>query len=555
MAKKIEDTREGLDTLTKAELDEAIADGYTVLEEMAANEAPSAEDVAAAKGINDLIAAAEARLGEIVAEETALVDEMAAVRERVQARKDAEAAAAEAEKEPENPETDVVTEPVVEVTEPVVEAVESISPAAIAASADAARTALAGRKSAPPKAVDPAKPKVLIRAAADAGVVASGSKLDSLAPVMEIAQHRWSTMSGTDGRMSLGVATFATPFTDDLTVDESMGDEKILSVVDYAASEKRLPNKSLTAAGGWCAPSETIYDLCPGATTEGMFSLPEISVNRGGIRYTEGPDYGPLFSADNILTEAEVLAGTDKTCIEVTCPAFDDVRLDAVYMCVTSPLLTRVGYPELETGFLQQAMVAHQRRISNSLRARVVAAAGTALVAGTLGSIAGGALATVELIAEQQRESRGWSMAETIEAVVPSWFRAALRADYSMRNGIHEQAISDADIASYFAVRGIRVQYIYGWQALPADSVEFPPTVDILIYKAGTFVAGKAPVIKLNAVYDSAMLKENTHIALFFEEGILVLGRCNEAKVVRVPVCVAGRTGIPNVADCLVTGA
>lgn len=551
MAKKIEDTREGLDTLTKAELDEAIADGYAVLEELAANETPSKEDVAAATGINDLIVAAEARLGEIVAEETARADELAAIRDRIKARKDAEAQAEETEvEEPQQPESDEVVEPVAEpvVAEPVVEAV---SPAAIAASATSARAALNGRKSAPaPRAVEPEAPKVLIKASADNGVVASGSKVDNLGVVMDITRGRWDSMSGTQGRMSLGVATLETPFASELQVNPDMQDEAILSVVDFAAKESRLP-KALTASGGWCAPSETIYDLCPGATTEGMFDLPEIRVNRGGIRYTEGPDYSPLFTADNILTEAEVIAGTDKTCIEVTCPDFDDVRLDAVYMCVTSPLLTRVGYPELEQGFLQQALVAHQRRISNSLRARVVAAAGVPLVAGALGSIAGGALATVELIAEGQREKRGWSMTETIEAGVPSWFRVALRADYSMRNGIHEQAVSDADIASYFAVRGIRVQYLYGWQSLPADAVEFPATVDILIYKAGTFVAGKAPVIKINAVYDSALLKENTHIALFLEEGILVLGRCNEAKVVRVPVCVAGRTGIANVADCL----
>ena len=33
-------------------------------------------------------------------------------------------------------------------------------------------------------------------------------------------------------------------------------------------------SKALVAAGGWCAPSETIYDL-----------LPEIQIKRGGIKW------------------------------------------------------------------------------------------------------------------------------------------------------------------------------------------------------------------------------------------------------------------------------
>ena len=44
-----------------------------------------------------------------------------------------------------------------------------------------------------------------------------------------------------------------------------------------AGDEKRLPGGSLVAAGGWCSPSETLYDLCQYETVQGILDLPEIS--------------------------------------------------------------------------------------------------------------------------------------------------------------------------------------------------------------------------------------------------------------------------------------
>jgi hypothetical protein len=550
--KKIEDTREGLENLTRDELTEAIDDGYAVLEELSAEgTTPSDDDLKVAQSIRDLLDKAEARASEIDGEAQAREDQLAEIRAKVEARK-AEKAEADEPKEVEQPETDkVVEEPVVE--EPVeVEVVETVAPEAIAASAATARERLAGRKSTPAPVVEGVvveQPKVLIAAAADAGVYPTGQKLDDLAQVVEIAQHRFKTMAGAGGRVSLGVATFNVPAPAEFTLTEDMTSQAMQTAIDKVADESRL-DKPLTAAG-WCAPSETIYDLCPGSTTEGLYDLPEIRIDRGGINYTEGPDYSELYSADNVLTEAEVIAGTDKVCLEVPCPDFDEVRLDAVYMCVTSSLLTKVGYPELVTGFLQEAMIAHQHRVSSYRLGKVVAAAGAAVVAGAHGSITAGALTAVELVAEGQRAARRWSMAQTIEVVLPHWARVAFRADLAQRTGVDFMAITDAQVDAWFAVRGLRIQYIYGWQQLPQDAVEFPATMQALVYKAGTFVAGTAPVISLNAVYDSALLKENKHIALFFEEGQLVLGRCNDAKLITIPVCTAGRTGAANIVECL----
>lgn len=47
-----------------------------------------------------------------------------------------------------------------------------------------------------------------------------------------------------------------------------------------------LPDLPIRAAGGWCAPSETIYDT--GVPFEDIF--PVVSVTRGGIKYHQPTD-------------------------------------------------------------------------------------------------------------------------------------------------------------------------------------------------------------------------------------------------------------------------
>lgn len=80
--------------------------------------------------------------------------------------------------------------------------------------------------------------------------------------------------------------------------------------IAFAVDQSRLPGGSLVAAGGWCAPSETLYDLCELESRDGLLSLPEINVRRGGIRYTQGPDWVDIFANTGFsFTEAQDIAG------------------------------------------------------------------------------------------------------------------------------------------------------------------------------------------------------------------------------------------------------
>ena len=321
-------------------------------------------------------------------------------------------------------------------------------------------------------------------------------------------------------------------------------------VVELAGRESRLPGNSLTASGGWCAPSETIYDLCNGGSTDGLWDLPEISVSRGGVRYTSGPDFSALYAATFCQTEAQAIAGTPKTCYEVPCPPFQEVRLEACGICLTSPILTEAGYPELVAAFLKEAMIAHQHAITAKLLTQALAAA-TPIELASRGSSASDILDHVEFIATVARSNFRIGFSATVEVVLPNWVAGAIRSDLSIRNGVDLLSVTDADIASYFAARNVSLQFIQSWQVLDETATGYPAEVEALIYPAGTFVKGVSPVISLDAVYDAASLKQNLYTALFYEQGVLLLQKCYKAYKTTIDLCSAGTTGAASNTECL----
>ena len=107
---------------------------------------------------------------------------------------------------------------------------------------------------------------------------------------------------------------------------------------------------SLTAAAGWCAPSENLYDLCSLWSMDGILDLPTATARRGGFNYVHSqPTWAALDAATNftILTEAQVIADTPKNCAEIPCPTFTDTRLDVAVTCITGSFLQAAGYPEM----------------------------------------------------------------------------------------------------------------------------------------------------------------------------------------------------------------
>jgi hypothetical protein len=428
-----------------------------------------------------------------------------------------------------------------------------------AAAKPKARAALARKASRPAKPA-PVKTPVQITAQPDVPGFSASQALTDMTEVATAVVNRmrgFGTPSGngeTESLQHYGVAQFKMDFPDELTIKPHDDDMKVLN---YAANEARLVSEqgsgSLTAAGGWCAPSETLYDLCVLESMDGLLSLPEVNVARGGIKFTKGPQWSDIYGNIGFTqTETQAIAGTTKSCYEVTCPSFTEVRLDAVGVCIKVPILTNAAYPEVVNRILSGAMVVHAHRVNNYILGKMETAAGSAFSAIDYGASTESTMASLALVAGIQRTKYKMALNETMEVVLPYWVKDVLREDLAQRGGRPLQAVTDNFIMAEFSARGMRPQFVYDWQELATDGSlsGWPSTYKVLMYPAGTFVKGTSDVITLNAVYDAASLATNVYTALFFEEGILVANLCNEARLITVPTCASGKTGAQTATVC-----
>ena len=329
----------------------------------------------------------------------------------------------------------------------------------------------------------------------------------------------------------------------------------------FAVNEKNLPGGSLVAAGGWCAPSETVYDLLEDESRDGLISLPEINVTRGGIKFTKGPKFADLYAAPSFnFTEEEAKAGKylpdtanqgankvgPKPVYNVPCTEFEDVRLSAAGLHIQANLLQQRGYPELVARTIRGALVAHEHKMSERIIASMERqSTAVSMDAGQIGAAAP-ILTAIELQVEHYRYAQRLSRSTTLEAVFPYWVHGAIRTDLSRREGVDLIDINDARIDAWFRSRGVNPQFVYDWQALTGDASAFKAwgaSLKFLLYSAGTFVKGGQDVITLDTVYDSVLLGQNDYTALFTEEGYLVAKRGHDARVVTVPLNPNGGTG------------
>ena len=372
------------------------------------------------------------------------------------------------------------------------------------------------------------------------------------------AAHR----AGRTVRQQMGVMSIRKPIPEDLVIgnNDAMHVEDVLR---RAASESRLQGNSLVAAGGWCAPSETLYDLLELESRDGIFSLPEVGMARGGISRTLGPDFASIFN-DVVgfhYTEDQDIAGNygvdadgngdgsagGKPCYRIECPEFEEFRLEVDGLCITAGLLQQKGYPEVIARTVRGALIAHDHRMAARVL-RAVAAGSTAVAMPTEGGTTAPLLRAIELQGEHVRYLHRLGRGTTLEAVFPYWVRGAIRSDLSKRNGVELLSVTDAQINGWFSARGIAPQFVYNWQDIntieAAQFTGWPTEVSFLMYPAGSWVRGSSDIITMDTLIDSTLLAQNDFTALFTEEGYAVVPMGNDSRVISVPLDDSGVTGI-----------
>jgi hypothetical protein len=398
--------------------------------------------------------------------------------------------------------------------------------------------------------------------------------LDAMANSLEAAMAAFGNM-GPHQFARTNVIQLQREYPADLKITKQDSANDVLRKFDAVGLEQNLPGGNLVAAAGWCAPSEILYDLFELENgTDGILDLPELQIHRGGVQVTPGPDFSTIFGGAGYWhqTEANVIAATTKPTMSIACPSFTDNRLEVEGVQITGAFLQDRGYPELVARFTRGAMIAHARKL-NIFALNKVANGSTTF---DYTNVANLPVTTTEFkdltvisrllavagiqIKDYQYKYR-MPMGSMLECVLPWWVVESVRADVQRRMGIDRDdafSVAQDQIVSWFALRGARVQFVYDWQEalnVPGSGTNtsttvgqtagvytLPTTIYMLLYAAGTWVRGVADVIRLDTVYDSTNLALNQYIQLFTEDGIQVIKRGFESRMIKVGIDPSGTT-------------
>jgi hypothetical protein len=473
--------------------------------------------------------------GEDVAELAAIKAFRTQVRELRQTSSDFAASLADLEPEPE-------PEPVVEASvADLPGSTSTIELEPVEPVVAAARSQAAVPSTAIPEA--PARPPLVIVAAADIPQVPMGSHLDFDQLASAVANKARVLGNSTQRHP---VATFEKYFTDEYDIS-GLSDIQVANRLDEFAGISNY-EKALTA-GGWCAPSEIIFSLfetlCPNPN---LFDLPTFRANRGGVRW---PTYEPLdFTGtyDWIWTEADGIAATGtKPCIEIPCPVFEECRLEAHGICVLVQNFMDRGYPEQVAWYMRRVFFFHARAESLRKINFVIADSDAAVIAPTFGA-ASAVMAAVLLQVQAYRDRNGLCCGQMVEAWAPCWLKEAIRADVGRQDcaGVGNAGlVTDAQINAWFATAGVSINWLSYWQAFEEAApgpLVWPATVQILIHTPGAYVQFDGGTLDLGVTRDS-VLNSTNHFNIFTEDFFCIGRRGPRGVLITIPICPLGEVG------------
>ncbi|MBA0053433.1 cell wall protein [Streptomyces sp. AJS327] len=413
---------------------------------------------------------------------------------------------------------------------------------------------LAGVRRRQPRVLPEAPPPTTsITAAVDVPGYAPGAPLDfsDITAGIISRANALKTAGGGVGQ----VISYRHPYTHDLIVTDSSSAPEGTTVAITAANQRRLPQGDLIASGGWCAPSETIYDIVDVACPDMLWDAPEIQLARGGLRYYKTPslDVGAMTW---IHTEADDISGATKPCFKIPCPDPVEMRCDAVGVCLEAGILTQRHFPELVSWYLRNAMVAHEIRIRQALFQQAVALATPVVVPETMGALSA-VFAAVALQAADMIERHSLCDGTALEIVFPWWSRNLFLADLARRNGVTIDQVSAQQVQDLFTPLGVMIQWARGiGPAVPTDiggatpAVNWPELLRFLIYPAGQLQIGRGEEVNLGVVHDSTKFSTNDYTALFAEECVGLVDRSVDTRIVTVPVCPSGESGAQSLISC-----
>jgi hypothetical protein len=392
-------------------------------------------------------------------------------------------------------------------------------------------------------------PVVLI-ASADLPGIPSSSKLDGLDGLVAAMGAKARSISDTPGS-SYPVASLQKPLSSDRNLDG-------LSEADARSMMEDLASPSLLASGGWCAPSEIIYDFaCEVEAPPEMLTLPTYSTTRGGVRYPVSPTFRDFYALENnglftwteqddIDAGIESPPGPTKPCFHIPCVDFAEARLELEGLCVTAGNLTDRAYPELIRRYMSLVLNGHLHRMNARKIGKAVALADDSVTFAASFGAATALLDAIELTAADLRDQFSMSENAMVEIAMPRWTRGLVRVDVARREGVGIDNVSNADIRRYLMDGGAAVQFVSDWQLLgdpDAPALSWPDTIQMLVWLPGGLRELTGPSLDIAVARDSTLNRTNDFTVAFTEESYQVYKPGCGVRLVTVPVCPSGASG------------
>lgn len=427
-------------------------------------------------------------------------------------------------------------------------------------------------KYAPDAGVHEERSEAVIIASADVPGFTQGGRVDNIGKLADAmhARARMLPVSKTGDPNIYPVASLKREF--NFTLNENSTPKEMNEVLT-AATDIEI----LTAAGGWCAPSEISYDFFNIICEDGMIDLPTVGLNRGGVQYPTSPSFGDIVDIDDIVwswTEQDDIDAVDsasvfKPCVRLECPTFVDRRADCHGFCVTAGNLVDYAYPELVANWLRIVMAIRAKATNAGIIDIMLNGGGSgdpisASIpvdhSGLLGATTSALLQSIELSIVDYREKYSMCADAILEVVLPRWANAVIRADLANRDGIDVFGVTNGMIADWFNLRGARVQFVGDWQvrepgaagtATPGGATAlttWPTTMEYMVFAPGTFVRGNGMSLDLGVTRDSVLNSTNDHTAAWAEDCFAILKPGHESRVVTVDICSAGIIGERSIA-------
>lgn len=354
-----------------------------------------------------------------------------------------------------------------------------------------------------------------------------------------VEKHNAISKSTVSGRQTVARIEFTYPESRQLSSDVSA------SVNTRRIQEATSP-EAITAAGGLCAPLETLYDInVLGVTSRPVRdALSRFQVDRGGIQYRLPMDALAMTDGLGVWTVTDDAAvsnppdGTpEKTCAVIECPGVVNSVVEAIYLCLQYPNFSARFDREWVDATTRAAMVAHARFAENRLLAKLLAGSKLLTGAKVVSAVRDVLVHLDQTIAYYRNRHRLDSMVP-LRFIVPRWvldlFRADIARGLATANDLSALGVADATIMSWFRARGVNVTFHLDGNPNVDDPTDAPDVVDADDIPAQSYAnaAAFSAIPGFIDKIDSVLFAEGDW--LFLDGGTLDLGLVRDSSLNRI---------------------